>query len=238
MFVDSYLTALDPFLKFCNAFGFYPVNFRNHVQKGSLKFTWIAIMKALAVFMFLSGMMFFVIRNHITFMSENQPFIGMLVWSWFLSASYPVMIIHFVLHIIKLKDMHRFFKFMNEIDGKIRKLFIKIDYRRHQRVILWSTVLTIVTLLGRFCTSMGFGIVNIHLFTTRANIIAQEVCYACFLFYESFFVLQFIFVAYLLRERFALLKSLLRYMLNLFPSDITWSSGHNLTRCVNVLTET
>lgn len=218
MFMDNYLTALDPFLKFGYYFGFYPVNFEKHVQKGSLKFTCVGITRTLIIFVIISGMMILIVRNHITFLAENQPFLGMLVWSWFLLFLYPVMIVQLALHLRKIKNIHRFFKLMDEIDGKLRKLFIRIDHRRHQKVILRTTVLAVVTLLGRFSISLTFGIVYNDQFTTRGSMIGQEVCYVCFLFYETFFILQFIFVAYLLKERFFLLKSLLRYMLNVFPS--------------------
>ena len=213
--MDNYLTALEPFLRFGNSFGFYPANFKNAVKKGSLKFTCLGIMRTFTLFGILCGMITFIVRNHITFLSEQQPFLGLLVWSWFLLFLYPVMIVQFTFHVRNTSDIHRFFKLMDEIDGKLRKLFIKIDYRRHQKIILRVTVLVVVSLFARLFTSLSYAIFKSDYFTTKANIIAQEVCYGCFLFYETFFILQFIFVAYLLRERFTLLKDLLRYKIHL-----------------------
>lgn len=208
--MDNYLTALEPFLKFGNYFGFYPVDFKNDVKKGSLRFTCFGIMRTFIFLGILCGMVVFIVRNHITFLSEHQPFLGILVWSWFLIFMYPVMIIQFVLHVRKTKDVHKFFEFMDKIDGKLRKLFVRINHRRHRKLILWTTVLIILTLILRFLTSLTFAILNKDQLYTSGNMIAQKIGYACFLFYETFFILQFIFVAFLLRERFTLLKDLLR----------------------------
>ncbi|KAL7051660.1 hypothetical protein ACKWTF_004555 [Chironomus riparius] len=212
--MDNYLTALEPFLKFGNNFGFYPVDFKNDVRKGGLKFTCLGIVRSFTVLGILCGMIILIVKNHITFLSENQPFLGLLVWSWFLLFLYPVMVIQLGLHVRNTSNIHRFFKLMDEIDGKLRKLFIKIDHRQYRKVILRATILAVVTLFARLITSLTFEIVNSEHFKTKANMIVSEVCYGCFLFYETFFILQFIFVAYLLRERFNLLKDLLRYNMN------------------------
>lgn len=211
MFDSNYLVALEPFLKFGKIFGFYPVDFKNNVQKGGLKFTCLGIMRTFIVFSILCGMIVFIVRNHITFLFERQPFLGMLIWSWFLLCMYPVIIIKFVLHIKRIKDIFKFFNHMNEIDGKLRKLFIKIDYKRHRKIIFWNTVLIVTVLVGRCIISLTFAIINRDQFVTRGSIIAQEICFSSFLFYETFFILQFLFVAYFLRERFTLIKDLLRY---------------------------
>jgi hypothetical protein len=99
---------------------------------------------------------------------------------------------------------------MNKIDSKFQKLFIKINHQRYKKKIFRVTVFMISTLILRFTGSFAVGIINSEHYTSKGSMQVQEIAYLVFLLYVTLFTLQFVFITYLLRERFVVLRELLR----------------------------
>lgn len=204
--MNNYFTSIEPFYKI---FGLLPLSFENQAWKGNMKVSYLSLAKSIGVFLFLIILMFFIIWNHIIFINEKQPFLALMFWSWFLVAVYPTIFIQFSYQMIKSKDIRKFFKFMDEIDHKFRKLCINIDHQRHRKITFRSTIIIAVTLIIRFIPVLIFSILNKEYYKSNGNMTANEISYFGFLIYISAFTLQFVFPTYLLRERFIALKELL-----------------------------
>jgi len=186
------------------------MSFVKPVRKGKLKFTNISLLRASIAFVVLIGILFFVVDNHVKYISEHQPFLGIMVWSWLLIFLYPMIAIQLSFQMVKAKDIRNFFNFMDGIDNKFYKLFIKIDHKRHRKIVFRITATIISSLTVRFIGSLIFAIMYRDKYTTNANVLAQEIAYFGYLLYVFIFSLQFVFTTYLLRERFSVLKDLLR----------------------------
>ena len=204
--MENYFSSIEPFYKI---FKLLPLNFEKPIRKGNLKLTYLSLLTTAFVFVILFVMIIFIISNHIIFTSEKQAFLALMFWSWFLIAVYPTIIFQLTFQIIKTKDIRIFFNFMDDIDCKFRKLCIKIDHQRHRKIIFRSTLLMASTLLLRFLPILIFSILNKDKYKTNGNMTANETSYFGFLVYISAFTLQFVFLSYLLRERFSALKELL-----------------------------
>jgi len=204
--MENYLTSLEPFYKISKLL---PVSFEKPIRKGNLKFTYLSLLRTAVVFVILFVFIIFILSNHIIFTNENQAFLALMFWSWFLIAVYPTIILQLTFQMIKTKDIRIFFNFMDDIDSKFRKLCIKIDHQRHRKIIFRCTWLMTSTLLLRFLPILIFSILNKDEYKTNGNMTANEISYFGFLVYISAFTLQFVFLTYLLRERFSALKELL-----------------------------
>lgn len=210
--MDNYFTSIEPFYRVAKVFGLFPMSFEQPVSKGNLKFTKFSIMRAIGTFLFLLAMNCMIIHNHITYQSENQPFLSLMVWSWFLILVYPIIITQLIVQMYKMKDIKKFLHFMHQVDQKFRQLRIKIDHKRYRKKIFYTTMLAIGNMLTRFVCSIVYALYNdAFVFTTQGSMMVQEFCYLCFLFYQVFFTLQFIFPVYLIKKRFETLKDVLRY---------------------------
>ena len=186
------------------------MSFVKPVKKQNLKFTHLSILRSSITYVALLIIIIFIVDNHVKYVSERQSFLGIMVWSWFLIFLYPMIAIQLTFQMIKAKDIRNFFNFMDGIDNKFNKLFIKIDHSRHRKMIFRVTAILIGTLTARFLGSFVFSIVNKVNYTTNAVMLAQEIAYFGYLLYVFIFSLQFVFTSYLLRERFRILKDLLR----------------------------
>lgn len=208
--MENLYTSIRPFYKVLKFFGLFPMNFEGPIRNGNLKITKLSMINTIILFGVLASTMANIIMNHIKFEEEKQPFLGMIIWSWFLIFIYPVIIIQLIIQMTVIKDIRNYFKFMHEIDKKMRGLFVKIDHVRHQKVIFWSTIFFLFTIIARFIASLFNGMVYGVVYATKGNLVVQEFSYVCFLFSETFFILQFVFPTYLIRERFRILTDLLR----------------------------
>jgi len=208
--MENYFTSIEPFYKITNVFGFLPMSFVKPVRNGNLKFTYFSVFRTSLVFVFLLILIFFIIRNHIIFSNENQSFLVVMIWSWFLLFIYPFIIVQLIFQLTKAKDIRDLFCFIDEIDSKFHKLFIKIDHQRYRKKIFRVTVFMIGTLILRFSGSFVVGLLNAEHYTSKGSMQVQEIAYLVFLLYVTLFTLQFVFLTYLLRERFVVLKELLR----------------------------
>lgn len=208
--MDNYFTSIEQFFKFAKIFGLFPMSFVKPVWKGKLKFTKLSIIRTIATLVFLFAMNCMIIHNHITYQLENQPFLSFMVWSWFLILVYPIIIIQLILQVVNMKRIRKFHQSINNIDLKCRKLFIKFEHKKYRKIVLYTTVFVISNMVLRFVVSTAYALFNNHFQLTEGNMVIQEICYVCFLFYECFFTLQFIFPTYLIRERFTGLKNLLK----------------------------
>lgn len=208
--MDNHFTTIEPFYKVAKIFGLFPMSFEEPIRKGNLKFTKFSIVRTIATFGFLLTMNGMIIHNHITYQSENQPFLSLMVWSWFLILVYPIIIIQLILQVYFMKDIKSFIYFMHEIDLKFRQLHIKIDHKACRKKIFYITMFVIGNILIRFLGSTFYAFNQAFSVFTEGKMLIQEICYLCFLFYQCVFTLQFIFPAYLIKERFKALKDLLR----------------------------
>lgn len=155
-------------------------------------------------------MICFIIYNHITFMNEDQPFLDMTIWSWFLVFIYPIIVAQLIFQVLRMKHIRKFLKFMDEIDTKLRKLYLKVDHSRHRRLVIKTICILLLVLTLKFTASITMTKIFWKYYSTKGNRISHEISFLFFLFYESFFALQFIFLTYLLRERFSALQIMLR----------------------------
>jgi hypothetical protein len=209
--MENYFTSIEPFYRITNIFfGLLPMSFVKPVRKGNLKFTNMSLLRTSTAFVVLFGIIIIILDNHAKYISEQQPFLGIMVWSWVLILLYPMIVIQFSFQMVKAKDIRNFFNFMDGIDSKFYKLFIKIDHNRHRKIIFRITATIIGSLTVRLIGTFVFKIVCHRGYTTNANVFAQEIAYFGYLLYVFIFSLQFIFTSYLLRERFRTLKDLVR----------------------------
>ncbi|KAL7051665.1 hypothetical protein ACKWTF_004560 [Chironomus riparius] len=209
--MENYFTSIEPFYRVAKIFGLFPMNFEEPVRKGNLNFTKISIVRTIGTFALLIAMNCMIIHNHITYQSENQPFLSLMVWSWFLILVYPIIIIQLIVQVYKIKDIRKFLHFMHQIDLKFRQLNIQINHKVCHKKIFYITMFAIGTMLIRFLASTIYAFKKKTFVFTQGNMIIQEICYLCFLFYQCFFTLQFIIPTYLVKKRFEALKDLLRY---------------------------
>lgn len=208
--MENYFTSIQPFYGVAKFFGLFPMSYKGLVPKGVIKFTVCSIIRTLLAAILLLGMILLIMFNHILFLMERRPFLVNMVWSWFLIIIYPVIFLQLILQALRIKKIRSFLLFMNEIDGKLEQL-VKLDHQKHRRYIICNLALLAGILLIRTILQ-GYALVkNGAQVRTRASIVVQEMCYLWLLIYNCMFSLQFIFAAYLLRERFRALKDLLRY---------------------------
>ncbi|KAL7051662.1 hypothetical protein ACKWTF_004557 [Chironomus riparius] len=186
------------------------MSFIKPVSKGNLRFTRLSLLRMSMTAAFFILMICFIFYNHITFINEQQPFLDMTIWSWFLIFIYPLIVAQLIFQVLKMKDIRKFLKFMDEIDKKLKKLSIKVDHKRHRRLIIRTTFILMLILSLKFTASIVITKIFWMYYSTNGNRFSHEVCFLFFLFYESFFALQFVFLTYLLRERFSALKKMLR----------------------------
>ena len=205
--MENYFTSIEPFYRITNLL---PMSFVKPVRKGNLKCTNISLLRASTGFVVLIAILIFVVENHVKYNSEHQPFLGIMIWSWLLMFLYPMIGIQLSFQMIKAKDIRSFFNFMDGIDSKFYKLFIKIDHNRQRKIIFRITATLISSLTVRFVGSLVFAIMYRDSFKTNANVLVNEIAYFGYLLYVFIFSLQFVFTTYLLRERFSVLKELLR----------------------------
>lgn len=208
--MDNYFTSIEPFYKISNIFGFLPLSFVKPVRKGNLKFSYFSIFRTILVFVALFLLIILIIRNHIIFTYEKQSFLVVMIWSWFLLFIYPFITTQLIFQLTKAKEIRNLFYFMDEIDSKFHKLFIKIDHQRYRKKVFSATFVIIGILVLRFSGSFVVGILNIEHYKSKGSMQVQEIAYFVFLLYVTLFSLQFIFPTYLVRERFIALKELLR----------------------------
>ena len=110
---------------------------------------------------------------------------------------------------------------MNEIDSKIIRLGLEIDHQNQRKFIIRCTTFLIILLLLRVVvTVVVFSISEtLHEFLLIWTMRASS--YTIFIFFESFIALHFIFAAYLVRERFSILKNLFGYeKMNVYIVDL------------------
>lgn len=208
--MDNYFTSIYSFYRISNIFGFLHLSFLKPVRKGNLKFTYFSIFRTTLVFVTLFLLIILIIRNHIIFTFEKQSFLAVMIWSWFLLLIFPFITVQLIFQLIKAKEIGDFFCFMDKIDIKFQNLFINIDHQRNKKKIFRATLFTIGTLLLRFSGSFVVGILNIKYYTSKGSMQVQEIGYLVYLLYITLFSLQFVFLTYLIRERFIVLKELLR----------------------------
>lgn len=209
--MENFFTSIQPFYRLAKFFGLFSMSYRGSVRKGILKFTICSIIRTLLAFFALFAMIFFILVNHIMLLVEQRPFLINMVWSWFLVLIYPVIFIQLILQVSKMKKLRSFLLFMNETDKKLQQLQINIDHKKQRRFISYNLTFFVGIMLIR-CILQGYTMVkNRSIYRTRASVVVQEICYLCYLFYCCLLSFQFIFITYLLRERFRAIKDLLRW---------------------------
>jgi len=169
--MDNYFTTIEPFYKVAKIFGLFPMSFEEPVRKGNLMFTKFSIIRTIATFGFLLAMNGMIIHNHITYQSENQPFLSSMVWSWFLILVYPIIIMQLIVQAYKIS----FICFMHEIDLKLRQLHIKIDHKGCHKKIFYTTLFVIGNILIRFLASTIYAFNKAFSVFIVGNILIQEI---------------------------------------------------------------
>lgn len=208
--MENYFTSIQPFYRLAKFFGLFPMSYKGPVRRGILKFTICGFIRTLLAFLVLFTMLFFIFINHIMLLMEQRPFLINTVWSWFLIIIYPVIIFQLILQAIKMKKIRSFFIFMNEIDSKLQQLQVLLDHKKHRRFISYNLAFLVGIMLIRFILQ-GYALLKSgSRYRTRASVAVQEICFLWFLFYYCLLSLQFVFITYLVRERFRALKDLLR----------------------------
>lgn len=212
--MENYFTSIEPFYRVAKLFGLFPMNFEEPVRKGNLKHTTCSLLRTGIALLILFGMFMLIIYNHIIYICENQPFFYWMVWSWILIFIFPVITIQLILQILKMKEFKGFFHFMNEIDSKLYQFSVKIDHKRHRKFIYCFTYLWFGMMLIRFCATIFImkGYEPFYV-SSKGSLIVQETSYVFVLFYNCLYSLQFIFITYLLRERFRIINGLLRLVI-------------------------
>jgi len=121
--MDNYFTTIEPFYKVAKKFRLFPMSFEEPVRKGNLKFTKFSIIRTIATFGFLLDMNGMIIHNHITYQSENQPFLSLMFWSWFLiqkeDVFYNLKLSTVIInHLPLILSVTKIFKIMEDISCK------------------------------------------------------------------------------------------------------------------------
>lgn len=208
--MESCYTEIEPFFKISKNFGLFPMNLEGPFGKEKLKFTKLSILRTIIAFVLLFAMIGVIIVNHFEDISDNQPFLGSMIWSWFLLIAFPALIIQLVFKIFKTNRTKYFIHFMGKIDRKFYGLYLKIDHQKHRKFILFVTVTIFGVILVRLLASLVWFFMKSGYYATGVKMIIQETGYTAVLFFECYFSLQFIFPTYQIRERFILLRNLLR----------------------------
>lgn len=208
--MDSCYAEIEPFFKISKNFGLFPMSFEGPIGKGSLKFTKLSILRTIVAFGLLLFMIGMIIVNHFIYQSDKQPFLGSMIWSWFLLLAFPSLIIQLIFQIYQTNGTKDFVHFMGEIDRKLYGLYLKINHQKHRKFILRVTVVIFGVILFRFLASLVLFSLRGGYYTTGGKMITQEAGFTAVLFFECYFSLQFIFPTYQIRERFILLRNLLR----------------------------
>ena len=208
--MENCYAEIEPFWKISKNFGLFPMSFEGPIGKGSLKFTKLSILRTTMVFGFLLFMIGMIIFNHFVYQSANQSFFESKVWSWFLLLAFPSLIIELIYQIYKTNETKDFIHFMGETDQKFHGLYLKIDHRKYRKFILYVTVTIFGMMLIRFFASLIWFSISDGYYKTGGKMLTQETGYTAVLFFECYFSLQFIFPTFQIRERFVLLRNLLR----------------------------
>jgi hypothetical protein len=203
--MDSFYSSISPFCTFARFMGFFPFEIRDEELKitlYSLSITTISIGYLLAET--ISNVFY----QYSAYVENAEKFLDTFVWAWFLWFVLPVIWLQFFIQMMfKQKEVKTLFQLMLKIDSKFNNLYLNIDHSRHRKVVKFIVIATLGVMTARQCSSI---LIYYHLPFFEKSMLFQEIGYAHYLLYECFFCLQFIVPTYLLRERFQILKSLLR----------------------------
>lgn len=207
--MENIYTSIEPFFRVAKIFGLFPMSFQNPIQKGKIVFTGPSVLATILTFLVLILLHLIVIYNQKELHGTDSSFLTSAVWSWFLIFVLPLIAIQLVIQIKNVKDIANFFDFMDQIDIKMYELRIDIDHKRHKTVVTFTTALGV----GNWCIriiTLPLYLIFVWADKLRYAVFFHELSYICFLTFEYFFVLQFLFPCYLLRERLKMMKGRLR----------------------------
>ena len=138
---------------------------------------------------------------------EDTNFFDYLIWSWLLLISNKLVLLQFISQIFKIKRIKKFINFMQQSDDKLKSLNIDINYSKDKKVI---TVFIMVLECAAFLQSIENFIVYMAFDGLNVHDLIQECCYAYYLCYKHYFVIQFIIPTYFVQQRFKALNGYLR----------------------------
>lgn len=196
-------TAIRPFYKVSRFFGFLPISLEYPTKNRKLQFTKLSVLTTIfGIFLFF--LIFpLVIRNHMIFKTENQSILGVMIWSWILLTIFPTILIQILIQIASVKKIQKYFESVHDIDEKIFKLGVFLKFKSQEKFVFYTTWFFIVLTMSRLAFSAHYVLTFDGLFyNTTGSILGQEFCFGFVQVYEWMFILQFVFHAYLIRERF------------------------------------
>lgn len=209
--MESYSSSVQPFFQVLRFSGFCPMSFKEKNGKRSLQYTKLSMFRCFSLLVFLLIALILVVRNHLIFYGEKQDFLSLEIWSWLLMIVWPCVAIQIIGQIYKIADIRYFLYFMDEIDKKLLKISIKINHKKHRKIIFCGSCLLVLAFLGRITVCVAFLLINGEYLVTRGSLMVQEVMYAIFLYFEWMFIMQVCCVTFLLKERFKSLGTTLKY---------------------------
>ncbi|KAG5684163.1 hypothetical protein PVAND_013404 [Polypedilum vanderplanki] len=202
--MESFCTSMNSFCIFARFMGFFPFA----INGKSLKFTITSVAITIAsICVFLIEAICNLFHNYV-FIEKDARFFDSHIWNWFLRFVHPITFLQICIHMYKTKEIKEFYQHMQIVDLKFNHFYLQIDHSSQKKFVKFVMNFTLLLLFVRFCSSV---IIIEFLSSFEWNAIIQEIFYARYLLYETFFCLQFIIPTYLLRKRFEILKELLDY---------------------------
>ncbi|KAG5679296.1 hypothetical protein PVAND_008874 [Polypedilum vanderplanki] len=200
--MENFYTVMKPLCTFGNFLGFFHFSFDSDVRKGNLVFNKIDLLQNIAAIGVLCIIMIANIIQYDLYLYEKD-FFEYRVWSWMIYFAIPSILLMIVFQMTKNKKIKKFFNVMASCDEKIYNLNLIIDHRKHKKVVVWLSLLSIFTPVINYIKVLSGD-------DLEFNTIVQEFFYAYYMLYECFIFIQFIIPTYLIRERFKVLQCFLK----------------------------
>ncbi|KAL7051663.1 hypothetical protein ACKWTF_004558 [Chironomus riparius] len=208
--MENFYTSIEPLCTFLRFLGFLPRNFINPACKGQLKKTRFSIIQTgfgvgLLLLLSIGNMV-----HYFVYEVYKMDLLIYSIWSWILFFANLSFTIECIYQLYKADSITTFFKLMQTIDLKILQMEVSIDHRVHRKIVSNVILITVLLMFARIPLIVIFYGYVFEFYTRQ--VLISEVFYNFLLIYECLFCLQFIIPTYLLRERFKLLKDILRFI--------------------------
>jgi nitrate reductase gamma subunit len=204
--MENFYTSVKPFYNFARILGFFPLVFEGPVRKGVLKKALWTSLLPLMVLLILSVCNVLHYKHFVH--DASSEFLKFSVWSIATMVNYTLLLLQFIFHLTKASKVKKFMVFMQKCDEKFNATSLFIDHKQQRKYIKCLIFAVLLLTLLRYIETLV--VYKIFLRELQRTSFVQEHFCAYFMLYECFFCLQFIIPAYIVRERFKILKSSLR----------------------------
>lgn len=204
--MENIFTVFRPFYLLLKTFGAFPISFVGPVGNGVLRTKWHDFLLPI-----LSLSLFFLLLvvkvSTESFVKSNSTILA-IAWNYLIVFDLLTLLIQLCFQISRRAVIKQFLKLLNEFDRELTKLGLRVDHKRHQKVVVVVTFLVIGVnvfsgvLLPIYYYYTDF-IVKFDLFVGLS--------YGYKNIFKLFYTVQLFFANFAVEERLKLLNDFLRW---------------------------